>query len=238
MGEKRKKICVYCGIAEATTDDHVPPKGLYPDGADMSVLFTVPACLPCNSSLSKDEEWFRLFLATAAHDESPLASDIFADKIRRSMTRDEQVAAGQPLLRGHLSKLELVDEKTPSGLYTGKKKTKFSLTDADWRRYYRVLDKIAKGTYFRRTGTILPEGMAIRHFMMNAAWVERQTEMLKTLKFEMSPVFSVGFGTVEGTADSVCVTLFYECVPFLSIIVADEVMHEWDARKKAGEFAA
>lgn len=238
MDEVQAKICVYCGQAEATTDDHVPPKGLYPEGASRSVLFTVPACRPCNNGLSKDEEWFRLFLATAAHDESPLASGIMMDKIKRSMIREEQVAAGQPLLRGHLAKLEHVDVVTPSGLYTGQRMTKFSLTDEDWKRYHRVLDKIVKGTYFRRNGSILPGGMTIRHFMMNAAWVERQLDLLKTLKFEMSPTFSVGFGTVPETANSACFTLFYECVPFLSLIITDEIAHEWDARKKAGELSA
>ncbi len=237
MSEVMQKICVLCRVAEATTVDHVPPQGLYPQGADRSVLFTVPACQPCNNGLSKDEEWFRLFLATAALDESPLASDIFMDKIKRSMVREEQVVAGQPFLHGHLAKLKLVDIVTPSGLYTGQRKTKFSLTDEDWRRYHRVLDKIVKGTYYRRNGSILPEGMTIRHFMLDAARVERQLENLKTLKFEMSPTFSVGFGTVPGTADSVCFTLFYECVPFISFIVADDVAREWDARKRVKELA-
>lgn len=56
---KANRICVYCGRPEGGTDDHIPPENLFgkPRPPD---LIKVPACLTCNRSCSKDDEYFRL----------------------------------------------------------------------------------------------------------------------------------------------------------------------------------
>src|SRR5947208_269514 len=50
--------CVYCGKVGPITMDHVPPRLLFPD--PKPALITVPSCFKCNSSASKDDEYFRL----------------------------------------------------------------------------------------------------------------------------------------------------------------------------------
>src|SRR5258706_567449 len=61
MPRRRKKgKCVYCGAEGKVTDDHVPPKNLFPD--DFADLIEVPACFECNNGFAKDDEYFRTML--------------------------------------------------------------------------------------------------------------------------------------------------------------------------------
>lgn len=70
--------CVFCG-ATAKTRDHVPPKCIFPDDRRIN-LRTVPACEICNSKTKKDDEYFRMVLATAAND-SNAAGSVLKKKI-------------------------------------------------------------------------------------------------------------------------------------------------------------
>lgn len=49
--------CVYCGAANPTTMDHIPPKGIFPPPRSAN-LTTVPCCEECNRSFDKDESIF------------------------------------------------------------------------------------------------------------------------------------------------------------------------------------
>ena len=59
--------CVFCG-ALATTRDHVPPQGVFPDPRPTD-LITVPACDICNNSTKLDDEYFRWLVATGSTDD-------------------------------------------------------------------------------------------------------------------------------------------------------------------------
>ncbi len=57
------KLCAICGNKPATTDDHIPPKGIYPKPRDNdSNLNTVPACSECNNEASPGDEEFKVFI--------------------------------------------------------------------------------------------------------------------------------------------------------------------------------
>ena len=57
-----KNLCVICGKNEATSRDHIPPKGIFikprPDN-----LRTVPACSQCNGGASGYDEKFKVDLS-------------------------------------------------------------------------------------------------------------------------------------------------------------------------------
>jgi len=75
--------CIYCGARDNLTDDHVPPKALFPEPRP-SDLITVPACLQCNKSYEKDDEYFRIaVLAQIEPDRDPGAARIWTDKVIR-----------------------------------------------------------------------------------------------------------------------------------------------------------
>ena len=51
-------LCIYCGVANATTIDHVPPKCPFAKG-NRGRLVRVPSCTDCNNGFSRDDEFFR-----------------------------------------------------------------------------------------------------------------------------------------------------------------------------------
>lgn len=53
--------CVFCGAPDATTMDHVPPKGIFT--RPRPKLITVPACETCNGGASQFDEEFKIFLS-------------------------------------------------------------------------------------------------------------------------------------------------------------------------------
>jgi hypothetical protein len=53
--------CYLCGKTDLITNDHVPPKGFFPEPRP-SNLITVPCCSRCNNSFSKDDEAVRTWL--------------------------------------------------------------------------------------------------------------------------------------------------------------------------------
>ena len=58
-----EKVCIYCGSTENLTDEHIPPKNIFPKPRPNNIqLVTVPACKECNRGYSKDDEYFRLTL--------------------------------------------------------------------------------------------------------------------------------------------------------------------------------
>jgi hypothetical protein len=51
--------CAYCGSTSELTDDHIPPKNLFPKPRPENII-TVKACKICVKDTSKDDEYFRM----------------------------------------------------------------------------------------------------------------------------------------------------------------------------------
>jgi hypothetical protein len=64
---RRKKIgqCVLCGKTLRVTREHVPPKNLFLAPRPTNTI-TVPVCGPCNHGYHRDDEYFRLYVASGA----------------------------------------------------------------------------------------------------------------------------------------------------------------------------
>src|SRR5262245_49333630 len=80
--------CVYCGKFRPLTDDHIPPRNLYPDPPPDN-LITVPSCRPCNGGTSKDDEYFRLCLTRREDLKGHPARDAVWPAVLRSLGRPE-----------------------------------------------------------------------------------------------------------------------------------------------------
>ncbi len=66
---KTAPVCVFCGVRDGTTKDHVPPKGMFPPPRPN--LITVPACVTCNGGASEIDERFRTMLSLKVGAASP-----------------------------------------------------------------------------------------------------------------------------------------------------------------------
>jgi hypothetical protein len=85
MGEEKRQRghCAYCG-APRTSDDHIPPRALFP--SDRTNLITAPSCYEHNLGQSGVDEEFRNYIATKIGAETPTTHALF-EKAVRSVTR-------------------------------------------------------------------------------------------------------------------------------------------------------
>lgn len=130
--------CYRCG-AEATSDEHVPPKCLFPEKKDLPEvdyrknLITVPSCEAHNTARSHDDEYL-LCVLVASFENNPVARQHFETKIIRLLRR-------KPWFQTTLLKF-----LTPV-LLNGEETAAFKV---DLIRLKRVLESIAYGLHFHR----------------------------------------------------------------------------------------
>lgn len=141
------KLCVLCGINPATKGDgdHLPPKCIYPRPRPANIaLNKVPACVPCNSGGSKDDEEFKVIvgLTTGEYrsDEKKLV-----DSLARTLGGNKRLAR-----KTIGSARQVWAQNIESGLYSQMVKVSF-----DYAAYSRVIQRIVRGLYWQQTGTIL-----------------------------------------------------------------------------------
>lgn len=133
--------CTYCQTVGPLTDDHVPPKLLFPKPRP-SNLVTVPACFPCNNGASLDDAYFRLNISLRENaGEHPEAEQIWKAALK-DLSRDE--AAGLREL--------FFDDMRRGYAKTGNPRA----YSPDTKRLLRVMSRTAKGLYFAHTGVAIP----------------------------------------------------------------------------------
>jgi hypothetical protein len=152
MSKRKKKNlggCAYCP-EPATTEDHVPPKGMF--AKCMPSKPWVPACQSCNKDASKDDEYMQRLSMLWGADACADAVEV-GEKFIRSLEYPEAKGL-QAEVRRSLSPLE--DESLfPGGINIA----------LQGERLGRVTDKIVRGWWFKLTGTRLPEGHRIMKFI-------------------------------------------------------------------------
>lgn len=139
-------LCIYCQEREATTRDHVPPKGLFPSPKPNN-LITVPCCDPCNAGFKNNDEYFLILSMEWSAGETMDGSQILAGRIRDMGRKDRR-----KLWKRVASRAEVVDVFTPSGLYAGR--TMKIMPEKD--RILAVVERTIRGLYYDQTGEVLP----------------------------------------------------------------------------------
>lgn len=198
--QEKPQRCAICGIREATTSDHVPPKGVFPKPRPND-LVTVPSCFQCNNSSSKQDEEFRVFLSLQLGMETPTTRKLWKEGALRSLHHNQR-------LKNHIvNNSKEVEVRTPAGIYLGKQRA----VTMSARAHNSVLDRTVRGLYFHHFGHILGPRVACR------------VAPLKGLSGELEPIIEMmSFGSVGGDSliyrygrasdsllDSIWVLLFY-----------------------------
>jgi hypothetical protein len=110
---------------------------------------TVPACGRCNATKAADDTFLRDYLtADAAGHEHPVAANLFAGKVSRSVARNQSELAR---LVQKATRVE-VPLLTPAGLLVGKRYG-VSLPDG---RVSSILFRIMRGLYFKCRKVVFP----------------------------------------------------------------------------------
>jgi len=139
-----KNLCVICGINEASTVDHVPPKGIFPRPRPAN-LITVPACSGCNNNASTLDEAFRLYLALHVGDlEDQITENYFNEALRTYVHN-------QRLQREVLTNAEEIKCVNKNGEYIGQGlKVKW-----DSEAHDEIIERTVRGLYYHHYGDIL-----------------------------------------------------------------------------------
>lgn len=147
MGNNDK--CVYCGIRDGETVDHVPPKCFFSKPRSSKNTLTVPCCTKCKEEVtdSKIDQRVWIYLTSLDTTENhPAIVNQIADKRLRSMTRGKGTN-----LKNVMQNIEMVDIVTPSGIYIDRRPT-FDLNQPIFHKFF---ERMAKALHYVETGQII-----------------------------------------------------------------------------------
>ena len=220
------RTCIYCG-AVADTKDHIPSKNLYREIDKNFNPIKIPSCKKCNSDLSKDEEYFRNVISSIQYENSISASTLFETAVKRSMQR-------KPSLGISIWKqMSLVDFYNPSGIYLGKK-TAWELTEENYERIFRVLDKYIKGLFFHHFCETIPKDWIIKHVWLMPKNEEMLGKAAKEFKWVIlnENIFLYGFNSFPKTHQSIWCLVFYGKPFFFSFVLDPKTAKDADRKYK------
>jgi hypothetical protein len=142
-----KEICVYCGLSDPSTVDHVPPQGLFPPPRP-STLITVPCCETCNQRFAKDDEYFRAVVTSRVDVGNNAAVKQLLDKVYRGLARPQSTR----FRKAFVAAAHEVDVFTPGGIYVGQS-IQF---DVDFGRLESTVARTVRGLYYSECLCRLP----------------------------------------------------------------------------------
>ena len=143
-------FCTYCCVRPAETDDHVPPKCLFPRPRP-SNLITVPSCGICNQGAGLDEEYFLATLMFTEAGSSPAGRELWQQKLRRMYAKNLGL---RYRIAASLRQVNLV---TPAGLFLGRGLTQ----RPDFARLEKVVIKVVRGLYYLEHSVSLSPQMVV-----------------------------------------------------------------------------
>ena len=139
-------LCVYCD-APATTDDHVPPKNLFPKPRP-SDLITVRSCESCNCGSKKDDEYFRNILVFHEDVTETTGGSKVWDTVKRSLRRPQARRFQRSLAASMFDDFVESDGGVTIGVAPK--------IQIDAKRMNRVLHRTVKGLYANHFGSPMP----------------------------------------------------------------------------------
>lgn len=140
------KTCYYCG-APATSNEHVPPKAIFPKQGDVAGvdyrknLITVPSCDEHNGEKSKDDDYFAYVVAMSISS-NHVAAQQFKTRIMRAMKENDSLI--KRLTKNHQPVIA-VDTADGSQQHT-------IALQVEHERLIKILTAVAKGVYFAEMG--------------------------------------------------------------------------------------
>ena len=206
-----KSTCIYCGVEDGTTRDHVPPKAFFPKPRP-SNLITVPACKKCNKLTEKDEEHFLATFMFGPAGVTQVGKQLWGEKLHRMYEKNQGI---RQRIGTSLQKIEFV---TPHGLFV-----RHGLgVKLERGRLESVVSKIVRGLYFFEYGEALPSLVEIvTHFVQSPVDMTPVENVVSQLSFgtrQWPGIFEYRFNRVEEKHDtSIWLIRFYESHIFWSV---------------------
>ncbi len=144
MEQNNKNLCAICGLNEATTMDHLPPKSIFPRPRPNN-LITVPSCANCNNTASVLDETFRLYLAYHVRNLNDEVAESYFQEARRTYEHNERL------------RREMEDNSEPKGIITESGNYAGEGGKILWNSeaHDATIKRTVRGLYFHHFGEIL-----------------------------------------------------------------------------------
>lgn len=135
-------VCAICGVNEATTRDHIPPRCIFPTPRPNN-LVTVPACPGCNNGASDLDDLFKVYLSFQAAESNDLARELLLERTTRTLEHNQRLLNQ---LREDLTEIEVPGE---DGIPR-------SATGVLWcsEAHDAVIERVLRGLYYVHSGEI------------------------------------------------------------------------------------
>lgn len=160
------ELCAICGNRPASTDDHIPPKGIYPKPRDNDAnLNTIPTCAECNNDASPDDEEFKVFIGFST------------GEFRQNADAVLNSIAGTV---GHNRKIARQIFSTKTDVYTqlrGAVAEPAVAVEFSGKHIGAVFDRIVRGLYWMEKGKALGLSTKIHIFPAHSVKVEFHRSM-------------------------------------------------------------
>lgn len=220
--KKSSKIgtCVYCDKKGIITNDHIPPKNLFGEPRPGN-LITVPSCVDCNSSFSKDDEYFR-FSITIREDIFEKTQDIHP-KVMRSLEKPKKIGFRKNFLRT----IKPFEDISDAGIFRG---YKYSY-NVDMQSLNNVATRIIKGLFYYHFKKIIPIECVVDAFCLDGIKNMLQNDIInlqdnilvplsKQKLYRIEPVFEYKYiVSREDKYLSVWLMSFFKKVYFLGFTI-------------------
>jgi hypothetical protein len=210
--------CVYCGVQEGTTRDHIPPKSLF--SRPRPTLVTVPCCETCRREQPMDDEYFLRMIAMRSDVGRHISIAPVVDSVHRSFTRPPSLRFTQALLRS-------ISERavySSADIYLGQATT----YDVDLNRLCKVIERITRGLYFSEYQQRLPDDHACKSYALDGfpagnSHLSRLLAVALTGKCQTfgDKVFTYWIRRIESL--TLWAFLVYGCVGFLALTKPNDV---------------
>jgi hypothetical protein len=194
--QKRMGQCAHCLSEGEVTDDHLPPRNLFPTPLPPG-LAVVPACKECNEGASLDDEYFRQILVFSEQAGGHPAAKELQAKVFRALQNPKKRKFKERFLQA----MGRVDLFSAGGVYLGPRLGYTVNND----RLNRVATRILTGFFYQRSKRPLPQEYRADAFCLESQTVDATVEQGCETLSGMPPV-TTGEG-VFPTASSQLATI-------------------------------
>ena len=139
-----KHLCVICGVREATTRDHVPPKAVFIEPLPKK-LITVPACKLCNNGSSGLDAEFRVYLGAVVGDKSADGKKLWKERSLATLRKNKK------LVTTISTGMQSVDAFDETGTHLGVRNRIIWPANV----FNPVVERIARGLYYHHFNEVL-----------------------------------------------------------------------------------
>ncbi|MEX0605784.1 MAG: hypothetical protein WD623_00705 [Marinobacter sp.] len=143
------ELCALCGVNQASTRDHVPPKAIFPK--PWPALITVPACFECNNSASDLDDLFKVYLSMHTAGNNEIARQLFTEKTVRTLRRNQNL----------LQRIHKESRRVPIRNKQGELESRLGVL-WDSNAHTEVIGRTIRGLYFHHSGSPLPSDCELK----------------------------------------------------------------------------